>query len=60
VDAIPDLDGRGRNRRVDILTLTAFARRWHHHPPCERRGDIGAVVAADQVQAEVQPADHDR
>jgi hypothetical protein len=50
----------GRLRRLDELALPALPRRWHDEPAGEGGGRGGAVIGPDQVQAQVQPADHSR
>ena len=49
-----DVSGDRAARAVDELPLAAVAVRGEHQPPADRVGDLGAVVAADEVQAEVE------
>ena len=44
---------RGGQRALDELRLAAVAVRGDHHPPRDRVRRLGAVVAPDHVQAEV-------
>lgn len=43
------------NRRVDELSLPAGPVRRYDQPPGDRVGDLRAVIAPDQVQAQIQP-----
>lgn len=49
---------RRRDRARDELGLTAVAVRGHHRPAGHRRRDLGAQIAAHDVQAQVQPRGH--
>ena len=43
----------GRDRLADVLRLPTLPMRRHHHAPGHLVRDLGAVVAADEVEAEV-------